>query len=149
MKLKLLLMTVFAAGLMASIAIAKPPPGHGNPHGQATTTTAAGSTTAGTTTTTAASGKVLVCHKTGNGHYVLVYVSAHSALARGKRAGDVLAKDRTCPGPVQGSSGGGETTTGSTTTTTTGTTTTTTASTTTTTTGSTTTTTPGTTTTTP
>jgi hypothetical protein len=129
-----LLALAAAAGVFASIAVAKPPAGHGNPHDQ--TTAAAGTTTIGTTgtttttpghgrghgdhhgqtttttTTTTAPKKVLVCHKVGNGKYVLVSVSAHSALARGKH-GDVPATDGKCPGPTQGHPG---TTTGQTTT---------------------------------
>src|SRR5438270_7484582 len=124
MKLRIaLLATVAAAGVVASIAVAKPPPGHGNSHdGSTTTGTTATGTTATTTTTkghgksgSAQSGKVLVCHKTGNGHYVLVKVSASSAPAKGKHGGDVLATNGTCPGPLQGH--GGKTTTGSKTTT--------------------------------
>jgi len=99
-----------AAGVLASIAVAKPPPGHGNPHQGSTTT---GTTTTGTTTTTSGhghghgkkAGKVLICHKAGNGHYVLVRVSANSALAKGKHKDDVLAVNGTCPGPIQGHHG--------------------------------------------
>jgi hypothetical protein len=108
-----------AAGVLASIAVAKPPPGHGNPHqGSTTTGTTATGTTATTTTTTGhgkAPAKVLVCHKVGNGHYVLIRVSAKSAPAKGKHHGDVLAVNGTCPGPLQGH--GGKTTTTETTTT--------------------------------
>lgn len=132
MKLKIALLTFFAAaGVLASIAVAKPPPGHGNPHDATTGTTGTTSTsTTGTTTTTSGHGKtkgrgpaakVLVCHKVGNGHYVLIKVSANSAPARGKHRGDVLAgTNGTCPGPIQGHKGGttaGETTTTATTTT--------------------------------
>ena len=142
MKLRIaLLAMVAAAGVLASIAVAKPPPGHGN-HEASTTGTTATSTTGTTTTTTTTtstttkhhgkshqdesgkgeSAKVLVCHKVGNGHYVLVKVSANSAPAKGKHHGDVLATNGTCPGPLQGH--GGKTTTRSTTTTTTAATTT-------------------------
>ena len=58
---------------------------------------------------------MLVCHKVGNGHYVLVSVSANSALAKGKNKNDVLATNGTCPGPIQGHHGT-TTTTGTTTT---------------------------------
>ena len=136
MKLRIaLLALVAAAGVFASMAVAKPLSGHGNPHDSGTTT---GTTTgtAGTTTTTSGhgkkAGKVLVCHKTGNRKYVLVRVSANSALAKGKH-GDFVTTDGTCPGPIQGHGG---TTTSATTTaaqTTTATTTTTTVQTTTTT----------------
>jgi len=99
MKLKISLLTLFAAaGVLASMAIAKPPPGHGNHHQTGSTT----GTTAVTTTTSGKHGKVLICHKVWNGHYVLVRVSAHSALARGKHENDVLAVNGTCPGPIQG-----------------------------------------------
>jgi len=109
MKLRIaLLALVAAAGVLASMAVAKPPPGHGNPHDAGTTTGATGLSTTGTTTTTTTStselgphGKVLVCHKLGNGRYVLVQVSVHSALAKGKH-GNVLATNGTCPGPIQG-----------------------------------------------
>jgi hypothetical protein len=133
MKLRIaLLAMVAAAGVLASIAVAKPPPGHGNPHQGSTTTGTTATSTTGTTTTTTGHGKsgnhgkpakVLVCHKVGNGHYVLVKVSAKSAPAKGKHGGDVLATNGTCPGPIQGH--GSKTTTGSTTTTTVATTTTT------------------------
>jgi hypothetical protein len=116
MKLRItLLAMVAAAGVLASIAVAKPPPGHGN--NEATTTGTTATSTTGTTTTESGKGeaaKVLVCHKVGNGHYVLVKVSAHSARAKGKH-GDVLATNGTCPGPLQGH--GSKTTTGATTTT--------------------------------
>jgi hypothetical protein len=109
MKLRIaLLALIAAAGVLASIAVAKPPPGHGNKHDTTVSTTG---TTATTTTTEAGHGhrhghaKVLVCHKVGNGHYVLIKVSAKSAPARGKHKGDVLAVNGTCPGPLQGHHG--------------------------------------------
>jgi len=104
MKLRIaLLALVAAAGVLASMAVAKPPPGHGNPHDAGTTTGVTGLSTTGTTTTSELGphGKVLVCHKLGNGRYVLVQVSVHSALAKGKH-GNVLATNGTCPGPIQG-----------------------------------------------
>jgi len=106
MKLKMILLAVFAAGLLASIAIAKPPPGKGN--NTVTETTA--------TTTTATPKKVLVCHKVAKGKYVLLSVSKKSAPARLKKTGDVLAVNGACPGPIQGHTG--TTTTTATTTTT-------------------------------
>ena len=125
MKLRIaLLALVAAAGVFASIAVAKPPQGHGNPHNQGSTTgTTATTGTTGTTTTTSGHGKgkgqghskVLVCHKLGNGKYVLIKVSANSAPAKGKHKGDVLATNGTCPGPLQGH--GGKTTSTETTTT--------------------------------
>ena len=105
MKLKMILLAVFAAGLLASIAIAKPPPGKGSTTSTVTTAT----------TTTAAPKKVLVCHKVAKGKYVLVSVAKKSAPARLKKTGDVLAVNGTCPGPIQGHTG---TTTTATTTTT-------------------------------
>jgi hypothetical protein len=116
MKLRIALLALAAAaGVFASIAVAKPPPGHGNPHDRGSTTgttattatsttaTTTTTTTAGTTTTTAEAGKVLVCHRVGNGRFVLVSVSVHSAHARGKHEGDVLAgANGACPGPIQG-----------------------------------------------
>ena len=116
MKLRIALLALAAAaGVFASIAVAKPPSGHGNPHDGGTTTGTTTGTIATTTTTSShgkKAGKVLVCHKVGNGKYVLVKVSANSALAKGKH-GDVLATNGTCPGPLQGHGG---TTTSSTTT---------------------------------
>ncbi|SRR5712691_885445 len=105
MKLKMILLAVFAAGLLASIAIAKPPPGKGSTTSTVTTAT----------TTTAAPKKVLVCHKVAKGKYVLLSVAKKSAPARLKKTGDVLAVNGTCPGPIQGHTG---TTTTATTTTT-------------------------------
>jgi len=132
MKLRIALLALAAgAGVFASIAVAKPPSGHGNPHDGGTTTGTTTGTIATTTTTSShgkKAGKVLVCHKTGNGKYVLVRVSANSALAKGKH-GDVLATNGTCPGPIQGH--GGTTTSTTTTAAQTGTTTTTTVQTTT------------------
>ncbi len=116
MKLRIaLLVLVAGAGGLASIAVAKPPPGHGH-HQDSTVSTRRRRRRP--TTTTAGRGhptKVLVCHKVGNGHYVLIKVSAKSAPARGKHGGDVLATNGTCPGPIQGH--GGHTTTTATTTT--------------------------------
>jgi len=132
MKLRIALLALAAAaGVFASIAVAKPPSGHGNPHDDGTTTGTTTGTIATTTTTSShgkKAGKVLVCHKTGNGKYVLVRVSANSALAKGEH-GDVLATNGTCPGPIQGH--GGTTTSTTTTAAQTGTTTTTTVQTTT------------------
>ena len=108
MKLRIaLLVLVAGAGGLASIAVAKPPPGHGHHQDSTVSTTGTTSTTA-TTATTAGHGhgtKVLVCHKVGNGHYVLIRVSSNSALAKGKHGGDVLASNGTCPGPIQGHTG--------------------------------------------
>ena len=126
MKLRIaLLVLVAAAGVFASFAVAKPPQGHGNTHDGGTTTGTTTGTTATTTTTASGHGKgkkaakVLVCHKTGNGKYVLVSVSANSAPAKGRHGGDVLATNGTCPGPIQGHGGNTTSTTTAQTTTTT------------------------------
>jgi hypothetical protein len=97
MKMRLLvLLAIAVAGVLASVALASPPAGKGNPNDQTTT---------GATTTNAhgkKKGKVLVCHKLPNGHYVLVKVNGNSSLAKLKRLGDVLAgAGGTCPGPIQ------------------------------------------------
>lgn len=122
MKLKALLVSLFVAGVVASFAIAKPPPGKGNPHTNVGTTagSTSASTSTGITTTTATAGrKVLVCHLTGKGKLVLVSVSANSAHTR-KHKGDVPAAGGKCPSPKTGT---GTTQTGTTQTTgTTGTT---------------------------
>jgi len=118
MKLRIALLALAAsAGVFASMAVAKPPSGGGNPHDSMTATGTTTVTTATTTTTSGhgkKAGKVLVCHRTGNGKYVLVRVSANSALAKGKH-GDVLAVNGICPAPIQGH--GGQTTSSTTTTT--------------------------------
>lgn len=99
MKTKLpLLLAVAAAGFFAAVAIASPPPGKGNTHDLTATDS--------TTTTTAdhgrKTGKVIVCHKLPNGHYVLVKVSGNSSLAKLEHLGDVsVGAGGTCPGPVQ------------------------------------------------
>ena len=98
MKVKIaLLAACAAAGVFASIAVANPPTGKGNPHDPASTSTS--------TTTTGhgkKKGKVLVCHKLPNGHYVLVNVNGNSSLAKLKHLGDVLAgAGGTCPGTIQ------------------------------------------------
>lgn len=108
MKTKLiLLLAVAAAGIFASIAIASPPPGKGNPHNTTTTSTTSNPSGHGKK-----KGKILVCHKLPNGHYVLVRVNGNSSLAKLKHEGDVLAgAGNTCPGPIQGHGGTTKTTT--------------------------------------
>src|SRR5712691_5297391 len=76
MKRLALLLMLFAAGLMvASFAVAKPPPGHGqgNGHGHgkgrgdgSSTTGSSSTSSTSTTTTTAGDKKVWLCHKTGS-----------------------------------------------------------------------------------
>ena len=107
MKLRITLLTLVAVpGSSPRSRSRKPPPGTATTHGQTAGTTGTRrparrrprrprprrSATASPTTTSPArtspgqgvSAKVLVCHKVGNGHYVLVQVSAHSAPAKGK-----------------------------------------------------------------
>ena len=92
MKLKATLLAVFVAGFAASFAVAKPPPGKGNGKGKG------GPAAPTSSVTTSADGKkVLYCHKTGNGRYVLVWVSKNSAHAKGKHKGDVPAVNGACP----------------------------------------------------
>jgi hypothetical protein len=140
MKLKMLLAVVFVAGVAASIALAQPPAGHDNGNGNGGNANGHASdngngngkgkgkdpvSTSTPVSTTTESGKVLICHKTGNGKYVVVSVSVHSAHARGKHAGDVP-YNGSCPGPIQGHRGNSTTTTTASTSTSTSTTTTTT-----------------------
>ena len=93
MKTISLLACLFAAGVLASFALAGPPPGRGKPQ-----------TTQSTTTTTHGkghAGKVTLCHKTGSQThpYVKVKVSKNSVKAHLKR-GDVEPNaDGSCPKP--------------------------------------------------
>jgi hypothetical protein len=107
MKLKILLAAVFVAGLVASFAIAAPPPGKGKGHdkghgkghnaGAASTT----STSTGGTTTNASGKKTLVCHRTHSKKkpWHLIWVSNH-AVAAHLRHGDMLPTDGQCASPV-------------------------------------------------
>jgi hypothetical protein len=126
MKIKILFLMLFIAGVVASMAVAKPPPGKGNPHKDGSGAPAVGSTSGSTststststgTTTTTPSKKMLICHRTGNGGYVLISVSVHSAHARGKHKGDVPAAGGKCPSPRATTTTGTTGTTGTTTTT--------------------------------
>jgi hypothetical protein len=99
MKIKALLLVLFVAGLAASIAIAKPPPGKGKNKGEAAaaTTTAVGAVT---TASLPASGKVTLCHKTGQAtKWVRISVSVKAATKRIAK-GDVWLQDPagTCVG---------------------------------------------------
>jgi hypothetical protein len=93
MKTISLLACLFAAGVLASFALASPPPGKGKPQ-----------QTTGTTTTTKGkghAGKVTLCHKTGSKKkpFVKVLVSKNAVKAHLKR-GDVEPNaDGTCPKP--------------------------------------------------
>ena len=123
MKLKILLAVVFVAGLVASFAIAAPPPGKGKGHdkrhgkghdaGAASTT----STSTGGTTTNASGKKTLVCHRTHSKKkpWHLIWVSNH-AVAAHLRHGDVLPTDGQCPSSVTTSTTTSTTTESSTTT---------------------------------
>jgi hypothetical protein len=119
MKLKTILAVLFVGGLLASMAVAKPPPGKGNPH--ATTGTTASST--GTTTTGhgKSGGKVTLCHKTGSktNPWVKVTVSAKAAAQREKKGDVPVGADGKCPAAKTKphSTSTGTTSTGTTTTT--------------------------------
>ena len=103
MKIKALFLALFVAGLAASIAVAKPPPGKGNGHGKdkgtgdtpAAVSTTGGSTTTGDTpaATVPTSGKVLLCHRTGKpGKWVRISIPAKPAKKRIAK-GDVWLQD--------------------------------------------------------
>jgi hypothetical protein len=116
MKLKILFLALFVAGIVASMAVAKPPPGHGNPHGRNgdAGSTAAGPTAASTTTTATlpSSGKVVLCHRTGskNHPWVKISVNVHAARQRLNKGDQLAGADGSCAGAA------GTTTTGTTTT---------------------------------
>ena len=124
MKIKILFLALFVAGVTASMAIAKPPPGKGNPHkggsGDATAAPAA------STPSLPASGKVVLCHRTGSksNPWVRVSVSVKAAAKRMKKGDALAAADGSCAGAKTKPAGGGDDDGGSTTTTTPGTTTT-------------------------
>jgi hypothetical protein len=114
MKLKILLVAVFASGLVVSFAIAAPPPGKGHQGGKGKGRNAGAASTStsstGTTTTTAGK-KTLICHRTHSKKkpYHLIWVATKSVPAH-LRHGDVYPTDGQCPSSV------GTTTTTSTTT---------------------------------
>jgi hypothetical protein len=138
MKLKVLFLALFVAGLAASFAVAKPPPGKGTNGGSGHGKGAAVSTTGSATTAAAAatlpgSGRVVLCHRTGKAtKWVRVSVAAKAAKQRIAK-GDVWLQDpaATCAGAAAKDGKGsddedsGSTMTAPTTTTTVGTTTTT------------------------
>jgi hypothetical protein len=100
MKLKILLVAVFVAGLVVSFAIAAPPPGKGKGQdkGKGRNAGAASTTSSGGTTTSASGKKTLVCHRTHSKKkpYRLIWVS-NRAVAAHLRHGDVLPTDGQCP----------------------------------------------------
>jgi hypothetical protein len=122
LKIKILFLALFVAGVTASMAIAKPPPGKGNPHkggsGDATAAPAA------STPSLPASGKVVLCHRTGSksNPWVRLSVSVKAAAKRLKKGDTLAAADGTCAGakakPSGGDDDGGSTTTAPATTTT-------------------------------
>jgi hypothetical protein len=105
MKLKILLVAVFVAGLVVSFAIAAPPPGKGKGHdkgkGKGRDAGAASTSPAGGTTTSASGKKTLICHRTHSKKkpYHLIWVS-NKAVAAHMRHGDVLPSDGKCPSSV-------------------------------------------------
>ena len=121
MKLKILLAAVFVAGLVASFAIAAPPPGKGKGHdkgnGKGHNAGAASTTSAGGTTTSASGKKTLVCHRTHSKKkpWHLIWVSNH-AVAKHLRHGDMLPTDGQCASSVTTSTTTSTTTESSTTT---------------------------------
>src|SRR5919199_89466 len=124
MKLKILLVAVFVAGIVVSFAIAAPPPGKGKDKGKGKGRNAGAASTSSTTstggTTTSASGKkTLICHRTHSKKkpYHLIWVS-NKAVAAHLRHGDVLPTDGQCPSSVTTSTTTSSTTTSQSTTTT-------------------------------
>jgi hypothetical protein len=106
MKLKILLVAVFVAGLVVSFAIAAPPPGKdkgnkgkgkGRNAGAAETSTSS----TGATTTSPNGKKTLVCHRTHSKKkpYRLIWVS-NKAVPAHMRHGDVLPTNGQCPSSV-------------------------------------------------
>jgi hypothetical protein len=130
MKLYVILAAMFGVGLLASMAVAKPPPGHGNPHGTppgnphalaptgtGTTQTGTGTTSTSTgTTTTAGHGrgrtKVTLCHHTGSKTHpwVKITVAAPAAAHREKKGDVPVADDGSCPSGASTTTGTTETT---------------------------------------
>ena len=109
MKLKILLVAVFVAGLVVSFAVAAPPPGKGkgNDKGKGkgrndgAASTSASSTSTGGTTTNASGKKTLVCHRTHSKKkpWHLIWVS-NKAVPAHLRHGDVLPTGGQCPSSV-------------------------------------------------
>ena len=97
MKLKIVLLALFAAGFAVSLAVAAPPPGKGHNKGAATTSSSTSSSTTTATTTTSTGGKVALCHKTGSRSHPWVRITvAKAAVAAHLRHGDTTAGDGGC-----------------------------------------------------
>jgi hypothetical protein len=116
MKLKALLGALFLAGLLASFAVATPPPGKGNPH-KATSSTS--TSTSASPTTTSSDKKVTLCHRTGSksNPWVKIRVSKNAVKAHMRNGDIALGTGGTCPttpGP-RGGTTSGATSTGTTT----------------------------------
>ena len=93
MKLKIVLLALFAAGIAVSLAVAAPPPGKGYNKLAATTSSSTGTAT----TTTSTGGKVALCHKTGSRSHAWVRITvAKAAVAAHLRHGDTTAGDGGC-----------------------------------------------------
>jgi len=120
MKTKALLACLFVAGVVASFAIASPPPGKGNPHN--TSTGSSTGTSTGTATTPHGSGhagKVALCHKTSSNSnpYVKIWVSKNAVKAHEQRGDLALFANGSCSkGSTPGHGGTTGTATGGTTT---------------------------------
>ena len=124
MKTKALLACLFVAGVVASFAIASPPPGKGNPHNTSTGSSTGSSTgtSTGTATTSHGSGhagKVALCHKTSSksNPYVKIWVSKNAVKAHEQRGDLALFANGSCSkGSTPGHGGTTGTATGGTTT---------------------------------
>jgi len=88
MKTISLLACLFVAGILASFAVAGPPPDKGKPQQSTTTTHGKGH-----------AGKVTLCHKAGPNKYVKVKVSKNSVKAHLKHGDVEPAADGSCPTP--------------------------------------------------
>jgi hypothetical protein len=134
MKLYVILAAMFGVGLLASMAVAKPPPGHGNPHGtppgkshvaSATETESddTGTTSTSTGTTTGRDQdhgpghdhgrtKVTLCHHTRSKTHpwVKITVAAPAAAHREKKGDVPVADDGSCPSGASTTTGTTETT---------------------------------------
>ena len=89
MKTISLLVCLFVAGILASFAVAGPPPGKGKPQQGTTTTHGKGH-----------AGKVTLCHKARPSKFVKVKVSKNSVKAHLKHGDVEPAADGSCPTPA-------------------------------------------------